>query len=261
LTRTPAGYSLPEVAIPKRYKNAPITEAVIEIRLRPPPENRALKDLAESLKPDFPNQAPMRLLRSSISGLQPEGPPLSQAISQANIGFRLSNPANSRALQLTFNGLAYSHLAPYTDWQTFRAEARPLWEKYRAISRDAKLVRCALRYINRIDIPGEQIELYDYFNLYPKIPTELPRQDFVAMALNVQMPQPDLDCMAVINQALSEPVKTGYISVILDIDVFRLGIKSWQDSDVWLFLDKLRDRKNEIFECCITDRTRGLIDQ
>ena len=81
------------------------------------------------------------------------------------------------------------------------------------------------------------------------------------MALNVQMPQPDLDCMAVINQALSEPVKAGHISVILDIDIFRLGIESWQDSDVWSFLDKLRDRKNEIFECCITDRTRGLIDQ
>jgi hypothetical protein len=28
----------------------------------------------------------------------------------------------------------------------------------------------------------------------------------------------------------------------------------------WAFLDKLRDRKNEIFEAC-TDRTRELIDR
>ncbi|MNC96343.1 hypothetical protein D3C83_136960 [compost metagenome] len=67
--------------------------------------------------------------------------------------------------------------------------------------------------------------------------------------------------MAIINQGLTEPVKPGHISIVLDIDVFRLGIESWKDSEVWAFLDKLRGRKNEIFEACITDRTRELIDR
>ena len=81
------------------------------------------------------------------------------------------------------------------------------------------------------------------------------------MAMNLQMPQRDLECVAVINQGLLEPVKPGHISIVLDIDIFRLGIESWQDSEVWTFLDKLRDRKNEILESCITDRTRELIDR
>lgn len=186
---------------------------------------------------------------------------LRQSFSQAPIGFRLSKSDDSRVLQLRREGLAYSHMAPYTEWATFRAEAQPLWQQYRGALPDAKLVRCALRYINRVDIPETKIEVYDYFTLYPKIPEQLPQQDVMGMALSLQMPQPDLECVAVINQALVEPVKPGHISIVLDIDVFRLGIETWQDLEVWAFLDKLRDRKNEIFEACITDRTRELIDR
>lgn len=181
--------------------------------------------------------------------------------SQGVIGYRLSKADDSRILQVRRDCLAYSHVAPYTDWATFRAEARPLWETYRAAVPDAKLARCALRYINRVDIPATNIEPFDYFTLYPKVPDQLPQQDVVGMAMNLQMPQLDIECMAAINQALVEPAKPGHISIVFDIDIFRLGIETWQDSEVWAFLDKLRDRKNEIFEACITDRTRELIDR
>lgn len=248
---------------PKRYKNAPITEAVIEIRIQAPAslDPSELQNLADAVKADFPKQAPMQLLQMGIAAQAPPEEGLSQTFSQAKIGFRLSKSDDSRIVQLRREGLAYSHMAPYTEWETFRAEAQPLWQRYRAAIPDAKLARCALRYINRVDIPETKIELYDYFTLYPKIPEQLPQQDVLGMTLSLHMPQPDLECVAVINQALVEPAKPGHISVILDIDVFRLGIEVWQDSEVWAFLDKLRDRKNEIFESCITDRTRELIDR
>ena len=248
---------------PKRYKNAPITEAVIEIRIQPPErfDKTAVERLAESFKLDFTKQAPMRLLQMGVAAQSQSEEAVSFTSSQGIIGYRLSKADDSRILQVRRDGLAYSHMAPYTEWATFRTEARPLWEKYRAAVPDVKLARCALRYINRVDIPAIKIEPYDYFTLYPKIPEQLPQQDVMGMAMNLQMPQHDLECVAVINQALLEPVKPGHISIVLDIDVFRLGIESWQDSEVWTFLDKLRDRKNEIFEACITDRTRELIDR
>lgn len=203
----------------------------------------------------------MRMLQMGVAARSQSAEAISFTSSQGIIGYRLSKADDSRILQVRRDGLAYSHMAPYTEWATFRAEAYPLWEKYRSAVRDAKLARCALRYINRVDIPGTKIESYDYFTLYPKIPDQLPQQDVMGMAMNLQMPQLDIECMAVINQALAAPVKPGHISVILDIDIFRLGIETWQDSEVWAFLDKLRNRKNEIFEACITDRTRELIDR
>ncbi|MFN0317422.1 MAG: TIGR04255 family protein [Burkholderiales bacterium] len=245
----------------KRYNSAPIREAVIEIRLQPipPVPQDELKKVALSLNADFPNQADMQFLEMGIAN-QP-GQMLQQKLSQSVVGVRLSKPDDSRVLQLRNDGFAYSHMAPYTDWETFKGEALPLWQRYRAVRPEAKLARCALRYINRIDIPDTKIEPHDYFELYPKVPLALPQQDVIGMSLNLQMPQQDLECVANVAQALGEPVKAGYISLILDIDIFRLQIEDWDDDATWAFLDKLRGRKNEIFEACITDRTRELIDK
>jgi len=249
----------------RRYKNAPITEAVIEIRVQRDGQAKTseLKVLAESLKKDFPKQAPMRLVTLGLAAGDAQQPDASfnQTLSQSQIGYRLANESGGRVLQLRSEGFAYSHLAPYSQWSQFRGEAKPLWDKYKTVYSDAKLARCALRYINRIDIPGTKMELEDYFRLYPKIPETLPHRDIVAMGMNIQIPQEDLQCMAVVIQGLIEPARPGVFSVVLDIDIFRLGIQSWQDTELWEFLDKLRDRKNQIFEGCITDRTRELIDQ
>lgn len=245
----------------KRYKSAPITEAVIEIRVQPPAsvDSAALQKLADSLKADFPKQAPIQFLKMGIE--QKPGQTFQQSISQSYAGVRLSKTDDSRILQIRPEGFAYSHMPPYTDWATFKGEAKPLWERYRKVCPEAKLTRCALRYINRIDIPETKIEDHDYFQLYPRVPEELPQKDVIGMTLNLQMPQKDLWCVANIQQALREPVKAGYISITLDIDIFRLQIEDWDDEAAWAFLEKLRDRKNEIFEACITDRTRELIDR
>lgn len=248
----------------RRYKNAPITEAVIEIRVQPdgPKAPSDLQQLGEELKRQFPKQAPMQLVRLGVTVPPgaPAGAPFKEVSSQ-HVGLRLSSADDRRVLQIRGNGLAYSHLAPYTDWPTFRGEARPLWDRYRKLCPTAKLTRCALRYINRVDIPGVKIEVPDYFRLYPEVPDDLPQHDVVSMTLNVQIPQQDLDCMATINQGLVDPPRPDVISVLLDIDIFRLGIEKWEDTQVWEFLEKLRVRKNELFEGCITDRTRELIDK
>lgn len=246
----------------KQYKSAPITEAVIEIRVQPATSvnSDALQELAESLKSDFPKQAHMQVLEMGIARQQPDQE-FQQKIAQSFFGIRLSKSDDSRVLQLRHEGFAYSHMAPYTDWATFRGEAQPLWKRYRTIFPETKLTRCALRYINRIDIPETKIEPNDYFGLYAKVPDVLPHQDVIGSTLSLQMPQPDLECLVNIIQALGEPVVAGHLSFLLDIDIFRLKIEEWDDETTWSFLDKLRNRKNEIFEACITNRTRELIDQ
>ena len=245
----------------RKYKSAPITEAVIEIRVESPVpvDQTALQGLAASLKADFPKQAPMQFLELGIA--QQPGPAFQQKFSQSIIGVRLTRTDDLRVLQIRRDGFAYSHMAPYTDWATFRAEAQLLWKHYRKVCLGAKLTRCALRYINRIDIPETTIEPRDYFGLYAQVPEALQHQDVIGMTMNLKMPQQDLQCVANIGQAIGEPVKPGHLSVTLDIDIFRLKIEEWDDTKAWDFLEKLRHRKNEIFEACITNRTRELIDR
>jgi uncharacterized protein (TIGR04255 family) len=247
-------------ATSKRYKSAPIVEAVIELRVTTDAMDQpSLQRLATALKTDFPKQAAMQRVRMGIQAEQ--GRPIGQSMSQSVIGMRLTRDDDSRVLQIRNEGWAYSHLAPYTDWKTFRAEALPLWREYRTACPDAKLTRCGLRYINRFDIPGERIEPEDYFQLYPHVP-ELPQKDVISMEMMLQIPQHDLECAARISQAmLPEPAIPNHLPIILDVDIFRIGIEGWSDDEAWSFLDKMRERKNEIFEGCITDRTRELIDK
>lgn len=243
----------------RHYKSAPITEAVIEIRVQPAARHEALTELATGLKSAFPKQAPMHFFQLGIAH-QP-GNPVQQSLRETPIGYRLTNEAESRVLQLRQDTFVYSHMAPYSDWETFKSEARPLWQQYRTTCAASNLQRCALRYINRIDIPAATIEPEDFFWLYPNVPAELPQQNVIGSSLRLMMPQEDLNCVANIRQRLGDRVTPGHISFVLDIDIFRLDIGDWNDDEVWRFFEDLRNRKNQIFEACITDRTRELFDK
>ena len=66
--------------------------------------------------------------------------------------------------------------------------------------------------------------------------------------------------MLIINEAIALPTNPEIVTVILDLDLFRHQIWESNDEDIWRFLEKLRNRKNEVFEASIIDRTRELID-
>ena len=77
--------------------------------------------------------------------------------------------------------------------------------------------------------------------------------------MQVQIPQEDLGTTAILNEAMVPPSGPNVASVVLDIDVFRHGLKLESDDDVWSTMEVLRLRKNLIFEGCITNNTRELI--
>jgi uncharacterized protein (TIGR04255 family) len=54
------------------------------------------------------------------------------------------------------------------------------------------------------------------------------------------------------------PPRPLFASVVLDIDVFKPDAGLSSDSEAWSLLELLRDRKNDFFEGCITDKTRSL---
>jgi uncharacterized protein (TIGR04255 family) len=67
-----------------------------------------------------------------------------------------------------------SHLAPYENWNAVRDEARRLWALYRSIAKPSKLIRLAVRYINRIDMPLPLGDFKDYLRTVPDVTTREP---------------------------------------------------------------------------------------
>ena len=90
----------------------------------------------------------------------------------------------------------------------------------------------------------------------PPIPNCLP-QTFATFFMQIQVPCNDSYRNVIITETI-EPFTDSKLPFILDIDVFQeLNVQNSTESIIANF-DELRKVKNEIFESCITDKTRNL---
>jgi len=238
------------------YANAPITEAIIDLRVKPAEMVAArLSEVCESVSADYPHREEVFQAIGQLE-LKP-GISASASATQESIGYKSASADQRQILQARRNGFSFSRLAPYDRWATFRDEARRLWSTYREISTPQQITRLAVRYINRIDIPGDRVDLKEFFRTSPEISPDLP-QMLDGFFLQLRLPCDDLPGTALISQSIVPPVRPGVFSVVLDVDLFRNDSPPQDEAGVWEFFESLHDRKNAIFEACITNNTREL---
>lgn len=237
------------------YANAPITEAIIDLRVTPVDGvDRALLKLNEKLSQGYPQQEELFEAVGPLA-VGPRGG--SASVQQTPLGWKFSNADQKQIVQSRINGFTFSRLAPYERWEPFRNEARRLWNVYREQLNPSAVARIAVRYINRIDLPGDSVDLKEFFRTSPEIAPELPQQlDGYFMQLKFAYPEAGGHCL--INQTIVPPARENVVSVVLDIDLFRSqGLPQLED-EIWECFAVLHEGKNAIFEACITDPTRRL---
>lgn len=250
----------------RHYPNAPITEALIDLRITHG-HDFAIEDLGkigEAIADSYPGQEPMYLHSGQLSLQQPEDPLLVETTHQHG-GFRFVSQNKQQIFQARMDGFTFSTLSPYDRWETFRDEARRLWELYRPAARVESITRAAVRYVNRIDIPSAPTaQLEDYLRTYPEVSADMPNRGLIAnFFMQVQLWQEDLDSLLIVNETpVVSPDDETAVSIQLDLDLFQERFEEpWsadEDAAVWRFLEQLHDRKNEVFEASITDTTRRL---
>ena len=240
-----------------RYSKAPLTEAVLDIRVRLP-DGTVATDLAIVQSEEmerYPHREEVRQIHGPFLGRGAEI--LATSASQALIGYRYTSHDRRQIFQAQLGGFTFNRLEPYEHWVPFRDEARRLWRVYGSVARPLAVTRIVLRYINRINIPLGA-ELKDYFRTVSEVAPDLP-QSLSGFVMHLEIPQTDIDGMLFLNQAMVEPPAADLSSVVLDIDLFRLVDIPPDDDAFWGIFERLRVRKNEIFEACITDRVREVI--
>jgi len=239
----------------RHYTRAPITEALIDIQASVPPDvmTDVLQLLREDLRADYPKMAPALEFRGQLSAGEQVGATAQQQV----VGFVFYSKDQKQVAQVRRNGFTFSRLAPYEQWESLRDEARRLWDLYRLKTIPTAISRVALRYINQINIPLPMRDFRDYLRTFPEISTDLP-QALSGFLMQTHIPQPDISAQLVLTQAMVKPPDEFTSSVVLDIDVF-VQADLYDDEDIWGRLELLRDRKNDVFEACITNQTRRMI--
>ena len=242
----------------RHYANAPITEALIDIQAQLPPASDLgkLARIQQAISQDYPGKQRQELHQFQVQVFpgQPEGAKTEDTI----LGFRLSSSDGKQIVQVRRNGFSFSRLTPYENWGRMRDEARRLWSLYSEAVRPTKITRVAVRYINQINIPLPMNDFADYVLLSPQVPPGM-SQDLSNYFMRLEQPQPDIGAHLVLITAMLQPTDPSVCSVALDIDVFGQSLEITDDKEAWELLESLRQRKDQIFEACITDQTRRII--
>lgn len=241
------------------YQNAPIAEALIDIRVANPDAVtlQQLTGIADALSSHFPNRLPMQQMQMGFQA-DPNAGLGNFFNAQEQVGWRLAAKDQSRVLQVQRIGFTYSHLPPYTDWDTFRNEARRYWIAFRNALGQSEVSRIAVRVINKIPTPNTEIALTDYISIYPVVPETVPATvDAMFVQLQLALPNVLPDARAIMTVASGQADANGP-HLLLDIDLF-VNRLIGSDEEIWSTLEKFGTEKDAIFEACITDKVRKAI--
>ena len=155
--------------------------------------------------------------------------------------------------------MAYSHMPPYTNWENFVEEMRPLWDAYVQTLKVVAVTRLAVRFINRLQI-ATGVDIDEYVRLGPRIPAEVSKE-FVGYFMQLVLPVSDLgpEFRTIVNTGVEPGTSPSASALVLDIDVFCEKRISIDGDGLWKTLERLRAHKNKVFEASITDKVREMI--
>ncbi len=237
----------------RRYYKPPITEAIVDLRVKLSDDFLVAKLLELNVGEETAYPKVEHLHRAY--GHMQVGPQVSATAGSQHIGYLFRSADQKQIYQSRVDGFTMSRLAPYKNWEDLRDEARRLWDTYRSITKPLTIVRLAVRYINRIDIPLPLRDFRDFLRTVPEVSPDLP-QELGGYFMQLTLPVEDIKSVALITQTIIEPARPDVASVVLDIDIFCATDLPSHEEGIWTFFEQLRVRKNVIFEACITDKAR-----
>lgn len=243
----------------QHYSKAPIAEAVISLRIDPPKglSLSVFRQVANNLI-GYPKRLPIKSIQMGFSAADSPTPEFHGA--HEEVGLRLETDDGRRVLQMQKHEFTFSHLSPYTSWEEFSAEGKLLWPLFIGASGATQVTRAAVRAINKLDIPGPIRDLPQYIGLLPMLPRDIPASpETFFMQFQLSLEHVTTGCRAIVNVASGSQPDKGVSHVLLDFDLFVQSPMDVANENIWPLLDKLSEGKNQLFEACITDKTRDLI--
>lgn len=245
-------------ALFERFERAPITEALLDIRVELPShiDLARLATFQDTLKDRYPTKRERVTWQFGFQA-KPKTAPETFKPSGGPDGYLLVSSDERQLVQARLDGFTFNRLKPYDKWETFRGEAKQLWQHYIGIASPQRITRLALRYINRIEIPLPIRDLRDYILTTPEIAPELP-QSLENFFMRIVIRDPNSQAVAIMTLTIEQIKDAKVLPLIFDIDVFREAVFDSQNNEIWNTMEKLREYKNTIFFKSVTEKTKEL---
>lgn len=235
-------------------EKAPITEALIDLRVRLP-EGSTLNTLGafrDAVKESYPNCRERRKWQTRFT-LHKEEPPTLETESEGPDGYILSSADGTQIVQARLDGFTFSRLKPYENWEELRDSAKALWKTYCETASPLMITRIAVRYLNRIEMPVPVRDFGDWILTQPKLAPGLP-QRLAGFFFRVSLPFEELRGVAQVTQTIEPGAYEKSVPLIFDIDAFSQVELSTDSDETWERFERLREIKNRVFFESMTDK-------
>lgn len=241
-----------------KYSNSPIVEALCEFQFIPSqPWDMTIPGLLyEKISDEFPIK--QQQMGFGI-GFQPKEGGIEQRVEMAQ-RMQFFRSDKSALVQVGPDLLTVNHLKPYPTWEAFKPLISNNLNIYQKIVKPKGFKRIGLRYINKIEFGKSPIELTDYLNYYPFIPTTLP-QVHETFQVRVEIPYEEGRDRLLLTLGTAIPEKSEILTLLLNLDYIMAlpeRILLDQTSD---WIEKAHTVIENAFEACITDKCRSLFEE
>ena len=237
-------------------KNAPIVEALLDIRVQLPSDRDIGKvySIFDIVKKEFPIQQKLFKFQGSIA-IKGDTPVMEHTADSHLDGFFFFTEDKTRAIQVRHDGFTFHMQKPYTNWENFKSEAQYYWNIYKETVSPVFISRTELKYINKIEVPT-MFEPSDYFNTIPILGGRIAQYAVTTLFAQISIFNPKINSNANITEGI-ESIDKDRSNFIFDIDVF--SNDNFDDKNIWEKFDELHSFKNEIFFDSITPKTEKLL--
>jgi uncharacterized protein (TIGR04255 family) len=238
---------------PRPLARPPIAEALVDLRVvnNPLVDAKLLEPIERELAARYPKfEKPHRLegtLKFEGRGVTTDTKDL------GFIGIVGKSSEGNRTAQFRKDGFTLNQLPPYPGGDALLTEAMVLWALYRNVVNPDAVVRIALRYIDRLELPYRSGDPFSRFlTAAPEMPQGAPQQ-LVSFLTRVVAEDSEIPAVAIVTQTLEAKPEPAPVDVVLDIDVFRQGDFQTDENSLRAELERLRELKNRIFFSLLTD--------
>lgn len=244
------------MAAPQHLARPPITEALVDVRIIGDHGVDAdrLQPLREELKDVFPK---IEEKKQFLTEFRVEAGKLMPPVAR-DLGFQglwLATADGTRIAQFRPDGFTLNNvgLGQYVGGEHLLDEAVRLWSRYAAIARPAAVIRLALRYLNRLDLPlRDGDDFRRYLTAPPELPDGAPQK--VSSFISRVVAHDESGASVVVTQKLDTPAgPVSVVPVIIDIDVFFSRELEPVPDVLRASLEVLRVLKNQSFFALLTD--------
>jgi uncharacterized protein (TIGR04255 family) len=238
-------------------EKAPIVEAAIDIRARAetPWSETTVKAQIEQKVADYSYLDSQQVFRHQLT--LNAGKPLEQTVENVGWkGLRIQSSDHLHIAQFNRDGFVFSRLRPYASWVQLEEEALKIWATYEDLARPTQVQRLGLRFINRFDLPPNDLAFEDYLQPAPTPPKnfDVPFHGFMHHDSLAVPGNPYIVNVVRTIQALPEQS----VALILDIDAFTVAPFELNREELVRRLLQMRWLKNKVFFGSITEKALNM---